>query len=173
MDEEKRKGSFEHEKKGLIEQEHHRLPEQCKLLSEQHKQAWLTEQDVYKLPLINHENILRFIAAEKHEFNGRSTLWLVTDYHELGSLLDYLKVNTVTWEQLCHIVLTMARFVKFIGILLIVRNYNWNGAPGALFSVLLLETCDQPFTSISSTTIKPIVLKMCIYVVLLYKTALF
>ncbi len=39
--------------------------------------------------------------------------------------------------------------------------------------VLLPETRDQPFTHISSTTIEPIVLKMCIYVVLLSKTALF
>ncbi len=38
---------------------------------------------------------------------------------------------------------------------------------------LLLETHNPPFTHISSTTIEPIVLKMCVYVVLLSKTALF
>ncbi len=39
--------------------------------------------------------------------------------------------------------------------------------------VLLLETRDQPFTPISSTTIEPIVLKICMYVELLSKTAMF
>ncbi len=38
---------------------------------------------------------------------------------------------------------------------------------------LLLETRDQPFTPIFSTTTELIVLKMCIYVVLLSKAALF
>ncbi len=38
---------------------------------------------------------------------------------------------------------------------------------------LLPETRSLPFTPISSTTIESIVLKMCIYVVLLSKTALF
>ncbi len=37
----------------------------------------------------------------------------------------------------------------------------------------LPETRDQPFTPISSATIELILLKMCIYVVLLSKTALF
>lgn len=58
---------------------------------------------------MDHENILRFIGAEKRVDNLHTTFWLVTQYHELGSLQDFLKANTVTWEQLCKIAYTMAR----------------------------------------------------------------
>ncbi len=42
-----------------------------------------------------------------------------------------------------------------------------------LHSALLRKTRDQPFTHISYTTIEPIMLKMCMYVLLLSKTAPF
>lgn len=58
---------------------------------------------------MDHENILRFIAAEKRVVNLRTEFWLITAYHELGSLQDFLKANTVTWEQLSHIAYTMAK----------------------------------------------------------------
>ncbi len=52
-------------------------------------------------------------------------------------------------------------------------NFGSGITKAELSRAFLLETRDQPFTHISSTTIEPIVLKMCIYVVLLSKTALF
>lgn len=75
----------------------------------QEKQSWLTEQEIYKLPLMNHANILRFIAAEKRGDNIRTEFWLITEYHTRGSLHDFLKHNTVTWEQLCRITYTLSR----------------------------------------------------------------
>lgn len=75
----------------------------------QEKQSWLTEQEIYKLPYMNHANILRFIAAEKRNEGPRAQLWIITDFHDHGSLCDYLKSNTITWEQTCHIALTMMR----------------------------------------------------------------
>lgn len=80
-----------------------------KIMPTEEKQSWLTEQEIYKLPLMDHENILRFIAAEKRVVNLRTEFWLITAYHELGSLQDFLKANTVTWEQLSHIAYTMAK----------------------------------------------------------------
>lgn len=58
---------------------------------------------------MDHENILHFIAAEKHSDSIRTEFWLITAFHQLGSLHDFLKHNTVSWEQLSHIACTMSR----------------------------------------------------------------
>lgn len=58
---------------------------------------------------MNHENILRFIAAERRGDVQVTEYWLITEFHELGSLHDFLKHNTVTWEQLSRIAFTIAR----------------------------------------------------------------
>lgn len=81
-----------------------------KVFPTQDKQSWITEQDIYKLPRMNHPNILGFIGAEKHIFqDGKTEFWLITQYHSLGSLCDYLKSHTVTWPELCKISESMAR----------------------------------------------------------------
>ncbi|KAK7579846.1 hypothetical protein V9T40_000475 [Parthenolecanium corni] len=80
-----------------------------KIMAPQEKQSWMTEQEIYKLPLMNHENILRFIAAERRGDVQVTEYWLITEFHELGSLHDFLKHNTVTWEQLSRIAFTIAR----------------------------------------------------------------
>ncbi|XKL66504.1 hypothetical protein PGB90_009924 [Kerria lacca] len=80
-----------------------------KIMPIQEKQSWLTEQEIYKLPLMNHDSILKFIAAEKHGDNLNTEFWLITAFHELGSLHDFLKSNTVSWEELCYIAYTLAR----------------------------------------------------------------
>jgi len=76
------------------------------------KNSWLVEQDIYQLPHMQHDNILSFIGAEKHASvieGAKNEYWLITAYHEYGSLCDYLKSNILTWDQLCHIAQSMAR----------------------------------------------------------------
>ncbi|KAK9512153.1 hypothetical protein O3M35_000637 [Rhynocoris fuscipes] len=73
------------------------------------KQSWQSEQEIFKLPHMKHDSILRYIGVEKHGDGLQTEYWLITSYHELGSLCDYLKANTLTWAQLCHVAETMAR----------------------------------------------------------------
>lgn len=80
----------------------------------QNKQSWLSEQQIYSLPQMRHDNILRYIASEKHGDNFQTEFWLITAYHELGSLSDYLKANTLTWQELCKIASSMARGLMHI-----------------------------------------------------------
>uniref|UniRef100_A0A1B6FDB3 Serine/threonine-protein kinase receptor n=1 Tax=Cuerna arida TaxID=1464854 RepID=A0A1B6FDB3_9HEMI len=80
-----------------------------KILSIQDKPSWLAEQEIFKLPHMNHENILRYVGVEKRGENLQSELWLITGFHEKGSLCDFLKANIITWPQLVHIAHTMAR----------------------------------------------------------------
>ncbi len=80
-----------------------------KVFPMQDKNSWLSETEIYKLPRMNHPNILHFIGAEKHVDFPRNEYWLITEYHPHGSLCDYLKSHTVTWSELCKIAETMAR----------------------------------------------------------------
>lgn len=81
-----------------------------KVFPTQDKNSWITEQEIYKLPRMNHSNVLHFVGAEKHIFQDNKTeFWLITEYHALGSLCDYLKSHTVTWLELCKIAESMSR----------------------------------------------------------------
>lgn len=81
-----------------------------KVFPTQDKLSWITEQEIYKLPRMNHPNILHFIGAEKHCFaDGKTEFWLITQYQPIGSLCDYLKSHTVTWPELIKIAESMSR----------------------------------------------------------------
>lgn len=76
----------------------------------QEKQSWLSEQLIYQLPEIEHDNILHYIGVEQHGDNLQAEFWLITAFHERGSLCDWLKANIVTWPDLCRIAETIARY---------------------------------------------------------------
>lgn len=102
-----------------------------KIFPLQDKDSWQSEQEIFKvgrnkftircrnrneflyrfhfhqLPRMKHSNILEYIGVEKHAES--SEFWLITAYHSLGSLCDYLKAHTVTWPELCKIAESMAR----------------------------------------------------------------
>lgn len=80
-----------------------------KIFPIQDKQSWLAEQEIFKLPHMDHENILRYVGVEKRGDNLQAEFWLITAYHEKGSLCDFLKANVLTWAELCHVAETMAR----------------------------------------------------------------
>ncbi|KPP69770.1 activin receptor type-2A-like [Scleropages formosus] len=80
----------------------------------QDKQSWQNEYEIYTMSGMRHENLLQFIGAEKRGTGVDLELWLVTAYHEKGSLTDYLKANVVSWNELCHIAQTMARGLAYL-----------------------------------------------------------
>uniref|UniRef100_A0A8C5FQ62 Serine/threonine-protein kinase receptor n=1 Tax=Gadus morhua TaxID=8049 RepID=A0A8C5FQ62_GADMO len=79
-----------------------------KIFPIQDKQSWQNERDIFLTPGMRHENLLRYIAAEKHGSNLETELWLIMEFHERGSLTDHLKGNVVTWSEMCHIAESMA-----------------------------------------------------------------
>ncbi|KAF4087877.1 hypothetical protein AMELA_G00076300 [Ameiurus melas] len=79
-----------------------------KIFPVQDKQSWQNERDIFTTPGMKHENLLRYIAAEKRGTSLEMELWLITEFHEKGSLTDYLKGSVVSWNELCHIAETMA-----------------------------------------------------------------
>ncbi|XP_042301709.1 activin receptor type-2A isoform X2 [Sceloporus undulatus] len=85
-----------------------------KIFPIQDKQSWQNEYEIYSLPGMKHENILQFIGAEKRGTNIDVDLWLITAFHEKGSLTDFLKANVVSWNELCHIAETMAKGLAYL-----------------------------------------------------------
>lgn len=80
----------------------------------QDKASWFREQEVYRMPQMQHDNVLPFVATDKRGTNLQTELWLITVYLEKGSLCDYLKSNLVTWLELCRIARTMARGLAYL-----------------------------------------------------------
>ena len=85
-----------------------------KIFPLQDKHSWTVEQEIYNLAHMKHDNILNFIAVEKRGDNLNVELWLITEFHELGSLSDYLKGNTVTWSEMCKMAETMAQGLAYL-----------------------------------------------------------
>ncbi|KAM9839740.1 activin receptor type-2B-like [Aulostomus maculatus] len=79
-----------------------------KIFPVQNKESWQNEADVFNTPGMKHANILRFIAAERRGSPLEAELWLVSEFHERGSLSDFLKGSVVSWFELCHISESMA-----------------------------------------------------------------
>ncbi|VDD87273.1 unnamed protein product [Enterobius vermicularis] len=55
------------------------------------EESWKNERDIYQTQMINHENILQFVAADISSEDSITRLLLITDYLELGSLHEYLQ----------------------------------------------------------------------------------
>ena len=67
-----------------------------KIFSSRDEKSWFRESEIYQTVMLRHENILGFIAADNKDEVTWTQLWLVTDYHQHGSLFDYLSKNTVS-----------------------------------------------------------------------------
>nr|XP_020474295.1 bone morphogenetic protein receptor type-1B-like isoform X1 [Monopterus albus]XP_020474296.1 bone morphogenetic protein receptor type-1B-like isoform X1 [Monopterus albus] len=64
------------------------------------EESWFRETEIYQTFLMRHDNILGFIAADIKGTGSWTQLYLITDYHENGSLYDYLKSNSLDVKAL-------------------------------------------------------------------------
>ena len=98
-----------------------------KIFASHQKTAWFNEKEIYNLLWSSpNVNILKYYGTDVHTpsrsqqqaavanqpvfFSSFPTneFWLITEYHSLGSLHDYLKENHVSWQQmvkLCNCIL--------------------------------------------------------------------
>lgn len=79
-----------------------------KIFSTLDEESWFRETQIYMTEMLRHENILGFVAADNRDKGCTTELWLVTDYHEQGSLFDYLNRHTVTPQQMVKMTLSLA-----------------------------------------------------------------
>ncbi|XP_042569210.1 activin receptor type-1-like [Cyprinus carpio] len=79
-----------------------------KIFSSRDEQSWFRETEIYNTVQLRHENILGFIASDMTSKNSSTQLWLVTHFHELGSLYDFLQYSTLDPESCLRMCLSIA-----------------------------------------------------------------
>ncbi|KAL7384512.1 hypothetical protein ABVT39_003764 [Epinephelus coioides] len=79
-----------------------------KIFSSRDERSWFREAEIYQTIMLRHENILGFIAADNKDNGSWTQLWLVSEYHEHGSLYDYLNRYTVSLEGMIVLALSIA-----------------------------------------------------------------
>lgn len=73
--------------------------------------SWRNECSIFSDPKLEHENVVRFLAAEERGLPGHAhrKYWLVLAYHSLGNLQDFLTANILSWEELVAMAGSIAR----------------------------------------------------------------
>ncbi|MGH0120688.1 UNVERIFIED_CONTAM: hypothetical protein FKN15_035074 [Acipenser sinensis] len=79
-----------------------------KIFSSRDERSWFREAEIYQTIMLRHEHILGFIAADNKDNGTWTQLWLVSEYHEHGSLFDYLNCHTVSVDRVIILALSIA-----------------------------------------------------------------
>uniref|UniRef100_A0AAQ5ZXK1 receptor protein serine/threonine kinase n=1 Tax=Amphiprion ocellaris TaxID=80972 RepID=A0AAQ5ZXK1_AMPOC len=90
-------------------------PVAVKVFTAANRQNFLNECSIYRLPLLEHENIARFVAADERTGpEGRTEYLLVMDYYPHGSLSRYLSVQTNDWVSSCRLAHSVTRGLAYL-----------------------------------------------------------
>ena len=104
-------GRYGQVKKGTF----HGDPVAVKIFASREEHSWRKESLIYTTYNLNHENILRFIASDMTSCEYSYTqLWLVTEYHENGSLFDFLQRQKIPEVLAKKILITAARGINHL-----------------------------------------------------------
>lgn len=76
--------------------------------------SWFRETEIYQTVLMRHDNILGFVAADIKGTGSYTQMILITDYHELGSLHDYLQRSVLDPLALKKLALSLASGVAHL-----------------------------------------------------------
>ncbi|XP_077455088.1 serine/threonine-protein kinase receptor R3 isoform X1 [Stigmatopora argus] len=79
-----------------------------KIFSSRDEQSWFRETEIYNTVQLRHDNVLGFIASDMTSKNSSTQLWLVTHFHELGSLYDFLQYSSLEPESCLKMCLSVA-----------------------------------------------------------------
>ncbi|XP_076346055.1 TGF-beta receptor type-1-like isoform X1 [Tachypleus tridentatus] len=83
-------------------------PVAVKIFSSRDERSWFREVEIYQTVMLRHENILGFVAADNKDNGTWTQLWLITDYHENGSLFDYLSRCSVDLSSMYKMAYSIA-----------------------------------------------------------------
>lgn len=73
--------------------------------------SWSSECSILSDPHLQHDNVVRFLAAEARRPPGHShtQYWLVLAFHSMGNLQDFLSDNILSWAELVSMAGSIAR----------------------------------------------------------------
>ncbi|XP_045209130.2 bone morphogenetic protein receptor type-2-like [Mercenaria mercenaria] len=86
-----------------------------KIYSPSYRQYYYNEKYIYSLPHMEHENIMKFYGGEERILqDGEVQHLLVLQYIPDGTLMNYLKNNTIDWYTMCKMCLTLAKGIAHL-----------------------------------------------------------
>ncbi|KAG7247322.1 hypothetical protein CRUP_016242, partial [Coryphaenoides rupestris] len=74
--------------------------------------SWKNEKDIFSDTDLRHEHILHFLTAEERKVEKQ--YWLITAFHPLGNLQEYLTRHIISWEGLKTLGSSMAKGVAHL-----------------------------------------------------------
>lgn len=90
-------------------------PVAVKVFTYANRQNFVNERSIYRTPLLEHENIARFIVGdERLTADGRMEYLLVMEYYPHGSLCRYLSLNTLDWVSSCRLAHSLTRGLAYL-----------------------------------------------------------
>ena len=82
-------------------------PVAVKKFASRDEKSWVRETEIYNTLLLRHDNILGFFASDMVSNNGVTELWLITQYHQYGSLYDYLNREAISNKVLLQMAISV------------------------------------------------------------------
>ncbi|XP_036176581.1 bone morphogenetic protein receptor type-2 isoform X1 [Myotis myotis] len=90
-------------------------PVAVKMFSFANRQNFINEKNIYRVPLMEHDNIARFIVGdERVTADGRMEYLLVMEYYPNGSLCKYLSLHTSDWVSSCRLAHSVTRGLAYL-----------------------------------------------------------
>nr|XP_023695777.1 bone morphogenetic protein receptor type-2 [Paramormyrops kingsleyae] len=90
-------------------------PVAVKVFTYANRQNFVNERTIYRLPLMEQDNIARFIVAdERLTTDGRMEYLLVMEYYPHGSLCRYLSLQTGDWVSCCRVAHSVTRGLAYL-----------------------------------------------------------
>ncbi|XP_015270116.1 PREDICTED: bone morphogenetic protein receptor type-2 [Gekko japonicus] len=90
-------------------------PVAVKVFSFTNRQNFINERNIYRLPLMEHDNIARFIVGdERFTTEGRIEYLLVMEYYPNGSLCRYLGLHASDWVSSCRLAHSITRGLAYL-----------------------------------------------------------
>uniref|UniRef100_A0A0N5A763 Serine/threonine-protein kinase receptor n=1 Tax=Parastrongyloides trichosuri TaxID=131310 RepID=A0A0N5A763_PARTI len=89
-------------------------PVAVKIFHTREELAWSKEVEIYQTNNLRHPNLLRFIASDNKDTGMSTQLWLITEYHKLGSLYDYLTENIISMEVAANMIHSFANGLAYL-----------------------------------------------------------
>ncbi|XP_031657580.1 bone morphogenetic protein receptor type-2 [Oncorhynchus kisutch] len=90
-------------------------PVAVKVFTYQNRLNFANERAIYRVPLLEHDNIARFIVGdERLTADGRVEYLLVMEYYPHGSLCQYLSLQTGDWVSCCRLTHSVTRGLAYL-----------------------------------------------------------
>ena len=86
--------------------------------------SWSRETEIFQTNLFHHENILRYITSDIMGLGCTVNMIILTEYHPLGSLFDYLQRNTLNLKILVNFLYSISNGLNHLHLEIFSTNYK-------------------------------------------------